>query len=47
MPIWNIGENGPTKLAETKLKGERLLEEQLGDWINADPWILELFTVTA
>ncbi len=40
MPIWKIGEKGPTKLPETKLKEEKLLEEQLEDWIVADPSIL-------
>jgi hypothetical protein len=40
MPIWKIGENGPAKLPETKLKDEKLLEEHLEDWIVADPSIL-------
>ena len=40
MPIWKIGQKGPTKLSETKLKEERLLEEDLEDWIVADPSIL-------
>ncbi len=40
MPIWKIGEKGPTKLPETKLKEEKLLEEHLEDWIVADPSIL-------
>jgi hypothetical protein len=40
MPIWKIGENGPAKLAETKFKTEKLLEEKLEEWILADPTIL-------
>ena len=40
MPIWKIGDNGPTKLPETKLKEEKLLEEHLEDWIVEDPSIL-------
>ncbi|GAB4358967.1 MAG: hypothetical protein Kow006_27770 [Gammaproteobacteria bacterium] len=40
MPIWKIDEKGPTKLPETKLKQEKLLEEHLEDWIVADSSIL-------
>ena len=29
MPIWKIGENGPVRIPETKLKEENLLEEHL------------------
>ena len=37
MPIWKITDKGPTKVAETRLKQEKLLEEKLEDWIAADP----------
>ncbi|MCD5416596.1 hypothetical protein LR032_05850 [Candidatus Bipolaricaulota bacterium] len=40
MPIWKIGEKGPTKLPKTNLKEEKLLEEHLEDWIVTDPPIL-------
>jgi len=40
MTIWKITEKGPTKVSETKLKHEKLLEENLEDWIVANPEIL-------
>ncbi len=40
MPLWKISEEGPTKLPETKLQEENLLEEHLENWIVADPSIL-------
>ncbi|MCP2519534.1 hypothetical protein NLC26_00295 [Candidatus Aminicenantes bacterium AC-708-M15] len=40
MPIWKITSKGPIKVQETKLKHEKLLEENLEDWIIADPSIL-------
>jgi hypothetical protein len=40
MPIWKITDNGPAKIAETKFKQEKLLEEKLEDWIVSDPTIL-------
>lgn len=40
MPIWKITPDGPVKVAETKLKQEKLLEEHLEDWIVADPALL-------
>jgi arsenate reductase-like glutaredoxin family protein len=40
MPLWKITEKGPTKIQETTVKKEKLLEENLEDWIVADPTIL-------
>lgn len=40
MPIWKITDKGPTKLPETRFKQEKLLEENLEDWIVADPTLL-------
>ncbi len=40
MPIWKMTAKGPRKLPETRLKEEKVLEEQLEDWIVADPTIL-------
>ena len=40
MAIWRISDKGPTKLPETRLKEEKLLEENLEDWIVADPSML-------
>ena len=40
MPIWKITTKGPVKVIETKLKQEKLLEENLEDWIVADPSLL-------
>jgi len=40
MPIWRITESGPKKLPETKLKDEKILEENLEDWIVENSSIL-------
>jgi hypothetical protein len=40
MPLWKITDKGPSKVKETKFKQEKLLEEHLEDWIEADPTIL-------
>lgn len=40
MPIWKITPKGPIKVSETKLKQEKLLEENLEEWIIADPMLL-------
>lgn len=40
MGLWKITDKGPAKVAETKLKQEKLLEEKLEDWISSDPSIL-------
>lgn len=40
MSIWKITSNGPIKVAETKLKQEKFLEENLEDWICQDASIL-------
>jgi len=40
MPIWKITDAGPVRVAETKLKQEKLLEEHLEDWIVANPDLL-------
>ena len=40
MPIWKITDEGPSKVPETKLEQEKLLEEKLEDWIAKDPSLL-------
>ena len=40
MALWKITNNKPQKIAETRLKHEKLLEENLEDWITTDPSIL-------
>ena len=40
MGLWKITDKGPSKVAETRLKEEKLLEEHLEDWIASDPSIL-------
>jgi len=40
MSLWRIKDNGPSKVPETKLKQEKLLEENLEDWICLDPTLL-------
>lgn len=40
MPIWKITEKGPHRLPETTIKKAGLLEENLENWIVADPTIL-------
>lgn len=40
MGIWKIAEDGPQKVRETHIKKEKLLEEQLEDWIVRDPTLL-------
>ncbi len=40
MSIWKITPEGPVKVAETKLKQEKLREETLEDWIVSDPTLL-------
>ena len=40
MPIWKITGDGPREVAETALKEESLLEENLEDWIVSEPSLL-------
>jgi len=40
MTIWRVGEDGPKKIDETRLKDEKVLEQQLEDWIEKDPSLL-------
>ncbi|HQP97582.1 MAG TPA: hypothetical protein PLY86_03940, partial [bacterium] len=40
MPLWKITDKGPAQVKETKLKDEKLLEENLEDWITEQPQIL-------
>jgi hypothetical protein len=40
MAIWRITDKGPTRVAETRFKQERFLEEKLEEWVIADPSIL-------
>lgn len=40
MGLWKITDKGPTKVPETKFKQEKLLEENLEDWICSDGTIL-------
>ncbi len=40
MPIWKITQNGPSKLLETRFKQEKMLEEKLEEWIEADPTLM-------
>lgn len=40
MGLWKITDKGPAKVSETKFKKEKLLEEQLEDWISSDSSIL-------
>lgn len=40
MPIWKIANKTPTRVEETGLKEEKLLEEHLEDWIVHEPSIL-------
>lgn len=40
MPIWKITEKGPTKIPETRIKEENLLEKHIEDWIVSDPTLL-------
>lgn len=40
MPLWKITGKEPKKVPETRFKQEKLLEENLEDWIIADPTIL-------
>lgn len=40
MSLWEITDNGPKRIPETRLKQEKLLEEKLEDWIANDPSIL-------
>jgi len=40
MALWKITDKGPLKIAETRLKQEKLLEENLDEWIETDPLIL-------
>lgn len=40
MTIWKITEKGPVQVPQSKLHKESLLEEQLEDWIVAQPGIL-------
>ena len=41
MHIWKITDQGATKVDETKLKEEDILEENVEDWILEDPSIIE------
>lgn len=38
--MWKITEKGPQKIVETRFKQEKLLEENLEEWIASDPFIL-------
>ncbi|MGC9385250.1 MAG: hypothetical protein ACP5D6_11680 [Kosmotogaceae bacterium] len=38
--FWKISDGGPVEVSKTKLKEEKLLEENLEDWITNDPKIL-------
>jgi len=40
MPIWKVTTQGPKRIAETKLRGEEMLEEKLEEWIMKDPSLL-------
>ncbi len=40
MPMWKITPKGPIKVAETKLREEKLLEKELEEWLTSDPSIL-------
>ncbi len=40
MGLWKITDQGPSKVAETEIKQEKLLEENLENWISSDPTIL-------
>ena len=40
MPIWKITPKGPIKVSQTKPKQEKLLEENLEDWVITDPSLL-------
>lgn len=40
MPIWKITDDGPIQVAQTDLKQEHLLEENLEDWIEANHALL-------
>ncbi len=40
MPIWKITPKGPVRVSETKLEQEKLLEENLEDWVVSDPSLL-------
>ena len=40
MPIWKITPEGPAKISKTKPSREKLLENHLEDWIEADPSFL-------
>lgn len=40
MPIWKIESNKPVRVAETKPKQEKLLEQHLEDWVVSDSSIL-------
>lgn len=40
MPMWKITEEGPQRVAETKLTREKLLEENLEDWVVKKPELL-------
>ena len=40
MGLWKITDKGPTKVSETKLKQEKLIEGHLEDWISSDSSIL-------
>ncbi len=40
MPLWKITDKGPAKVQETKFKKEKLLEEDLENWIEQDASIL-------
>ena len=40
MGLWKVTDAGPTRVGETRMKDERLLEEHLEDWIVSDPSLL-------
>jgi len=39
MPLYKITDKRPSKVKETKLKQEKLVDEHLEDWNRADPSI--------
>jgi hypothetical protein len=40
MPLWKITDSGPKQIKETRFKAEKMLEENLEEWIAADPLLL-------
>ena len=40
MPLWQVGDERPSRIQETRLASESKLEQYLEDWIAADLSIL-------